>query len=165
MEREDQVGKRSRRQRNCGQDERQAEGAHGPGAQVEKVAQRERVVSGILREQRGDIRRRERGDGRVWRRIPRSRSQRRPTERERWRCGGPRRVADRRQSISLPGQPAADHQGDGRQRGQRVVFLAGGEAEEDHDECGPYARAKSRLDLPGKRTRRSDDLSGPEPEP
>ena len=61
-------------------------------------------------------------------------------------------------AFLFPAQPAADHQGEGRQRGQRIVFLAGREAEEDHHERGPYAKQIPGLIVRGSRTRRSDDL-------
>ena len=117
-----------------------AEGAHGPRAQIEKMTQGERIISRVLREQGGYIHAGGRGLGaysQVRGDQAASRSQQKENDGDA-ASSDAERVAGR--AFLFSAQPAADHQGEGRQRGQRIVFLARREAEEDHHDCGPYGQ-------------------------
>ena len=52
---EEPVGERADEERDGGEDERGAEGAHGAGVEVEEVAEGEGVVAGVLLEEGGEV--------------------------------------------------------------------------------------------------------------
>ena len=145
---EEPVGERAGEERDGGEGERVAEGAHGLGVEIEEVAEGEGVVGGVLLEERGEVS------------VGRGRGGVEGDEACCERCDGAEYKQDDGDALAggysgvgdaeglgfggLVVEPAGDEQRKRWDGGEDVVFLASGEREEEQRNGGPEADEEQR---------------------
>jgi len=141
------VGKRSAEECYCGEEQRAAEGAHGLCVEIEKVSEGERVVAGILLEQRCEV---GVGAGCLGVQDEESGDEGSDATENKQRdrdalAGADERVGDDEGFgfDSFAVEPRGDEEHHGWECGQDVVLLASGERKEEERDQRPEAEEEA----------------------